>query len=328
MKKTILLTASVFLLAFSACKKDKDELNKDCEDFPELTSNGIDVDYKYAPDHLPQSTNPCFNPNNPQELCFLKAVGFNNGTPISEFWKVNISTGKQERIVAAEGISQPDWGKNGWILFDKIGGLIWKVKSNGDSLTQLTFQYENYHPKWNNRDNTFYDRLMTGNLGTSGIVERKPTGEIIRQINKLDHPTAQEGNISPDGNKIVSKLADGEKNYGLDLFEFPDFKPQLLYPLEAGKGVIFGVAWHPDNRHVFWTNGNGLYKTDIVSKQTWQLKSSCDSRIYLFLAVSPDGQTVAVGRSDTWLVDKYTLDGEVSIYLMDDNGYNERKLEL
>ena len=97
--------------------------------------------------------------------------------------------------------------------------------------------------------------------------------------------------------------------------------------MAKGEFVSF-KAWHPDNQHVFWTCRNGLYKTNVATKQTWQLKSGCDSRSYHALSVSPDGKKLAVTRHDTKRLDESNLETEVSIYLMDENGNDERKLEL
>lgn len=281
---------------------------------------------------MPADDYPCFNPNNAEELCFSKAVKINNGLHVTEFWKVNINTGKQERIAAVQGISQPDWGKNDWILFDKLGGTIWKVKSNGDSLTQLTFQYENYRPKWNNQTNTFLNHIPSEDPYKS-LVIRNLKGNIINYLKTFDgNGVSNKNAFSLDGQTIASDGMLSRKNYGLYYYELANStSPQLLYSLDISqttKALVIGVAWHPDNRHVFWTNANGLYKTDIVSKQTWQLKTACDSRLYKSLSVSPDGKTIAVARSDKKLVEENTINSEFSIYLMDDNRNNERKLEL
>jgi hypothetical protein len=48
----------------------------------------------------------------------------------------------------AMGYIWPDWGVNDWLLFSRMQNLF-KVKTNGDSLTQITFNGVGWHSNWN-----------------------------------------------------------------------------------------------------------------------------------------------------------------------------------
>ena len=89
------------------------------------------------------------NPNNEYEFCTVRqdnAKEFNN----EELIKFNICTGKTT-IITRQPTYDIDWSVKDWVLFRGGDKQLRKIKSNGDSLTQLTYTgaYNNY-AKWNN----------------------------------------------------------------------------------------------------------------------------------------------------------------------------------
>jgi len=78
---------------------------------------------------------PCFNPNNDYEICYINDL--DNGPTKKELWKYNFCNGKKTKISSNIYYSL-DWSVKDWIIYTSSDQQIYKVKSNGDSLTLLT----------------------------------------------------------------------------------------------------------------------------------------------------------------------------------------------
>lgn len=50
------------------------------------------------------------------------------------------------------------------------------------------------------------------------------------------------------------------------------------------------ITWSRDNLYLYWTNRSGLYKTDVETMITVQLRAFCWSRGYQLMQVSPDNE--------------------------------------
>jgi hypothetical protein len=80
-------------------------------------------------------TTPRFNPNNDYEICYIKDLNSNpNG---KELWKYNFCNNVKSKITDNIFYSL-DWSIKDWIIYTGNDQHIYKVKSNGDSLTKLT----------------------------------------------------------------------------------------------------------------------------------------------------------------------------------------------
>ncbi|TAK62952.1 MAG: hypothetical protein EPO24_04585, partial [Bacteroidetes bacterium] len=103
----------------------------------EVYSSDIPYDYFY----------PCFNPSNPEQFGYYRYDNVNLGMGF-ELWVVDFCTGSKKLLVdnAFYGL---DWSVDDWLIYTATDQNIWKIKSNGDSLTQITFIGEyNRYPKW------------------------------------------------------------------------------------------------------------------------------------------------------------------------------------
>jgi hypothetical protein len=125
---------------------------------------------------------PVFNPNNPCEIAYLRSDG--------TLWKFSFNTGEAQKLANNPKYS-PDWSSKGWIIYTGTNSQLWKVKDNGDSLTQLSNEAAfNNDAKWS-PDGTMYayslhlageNRLANEN---GVIIKNLP----FRPINWLDNKT-------------------------------------------------------------------------------------------------------------------------------------------
>lgn len=92
---------------------------------------------------------PCFNPSDPYEIAYLRKDRDVLGECPGAVFIFSFRTG-EARQVASNACYGLDWSSTGWLIYTGIDRKIWKVKANGDSLTQLTFG-EGFHNNatWN-----------------------------------------------------------------------------------------------------------------------------------------------------------------------------------
>lgn len=87
--------------------------------------------------------NARYNPVNDNEIIYFKL-----NANMRELFRYNLATDQKVLIGSFPIINSIDWGINDWLLME-IEGNIWKMKSNGNNLTQLTSDNNHFHPKWN-----------------------------------------------------------------------------------------------------------------------------------------------------------------------------------
>jgi hypothetical protein len=103
--------------------------------YKESLDNGAAISPTYWPQDEYAYWFPCFNPNDPYEIAYLRGQGSECHEEVFVF---SFRTGEATKVAdnACYGL---DWSSKGWLLFTGIDRKVWKVKTNGDSLTQLTF---------------------------------------------------------------------------------------------------------------------------------------------------------------------------------------------
>jgi hypothetical protein len=125
--------------------------------------------------------NPHSNPNNKDEFVFWLESSTYQG-----IHTYNIKTKVRTLVLARngnKGIPQSPirWGRNGWIIFGDMDKNIYKIKPNGDSLTQLTQTGREFTPEWN-YDGTLFCTKYWSRTGQYYTLFRDANGNIIDSI--------------------------------------------------------------------------------------------------------------------------------------------------
>jgi len=142
-----------------------------------------------------------------QTIAFVHCANFSvQGDSISGIYFVD-SDGSNRRLffrcawetagVYRGLIYDPRWSPDGqWLVFS-MGAQIWKVKVNGDSLTQLTTEGRNFYPDWSPGGTKIaYDAEL--DTGMTSIFVMDANGS-----NKSRLIGARQPSWSPDGAKII-----------------------------------------------------------------------------------------------------------------------------
>lgn len=172
--KSIFCLIFVYLFVFS-CKKDKKVESKivGCPEMYDTRSKPYVNPYmgrlinKSAIPCLPTYPEqycyygPCVNPNNNYEIAYCRLDnktevidhGLVRRTKQKDLYTYNFCTGKTT-FLASNIDGKPDWSVKNWIIFKGRDSNFWKVKPNGDSLTQLN-PLASYNVNWS-KDGTKY----------------------------------------------------------------------------------------------------------------------------------------------------------------------------
>ena len=317
----ILSTFSVLLIWAAGCRRDPMVFpdGSVCENFPP-EPDGVGYQYQTQNPTLNRQA-PCFNPNNTAEISLT--VGNISNPAGDNLYTLNLNTG-QKTFLVNNVWYQPKWSVKNWIVFNRTDRQIWKIKSNGDSLTQLTFSNENYAPEWSPDGEKLVYRQVIGSIYY--IMITTASG------NKLDSITNAfygNGSWAPNNTKIATIYnASTGHNIGLIDIQSKAIKAITSYPEQSptGKTIINSMDWSNDSQSIFWCSGYGLYKTEVSSGITTQLKYGCDRKYYIYPSISPDGQKIIVGRIDAKLLNTNTIYSEYNLYIMNIDGSNETKI--
>jgi len=238
-------------------------------------------------------------------------------------WKYSISNHTLTAILTAgvlPDIGGTDWGSNGWVLLDD-GGNIFKVKDNGDSLTQLTFSEANTSPQWS-PSSAAYGYTYIGNGPWVSVHTSVATGisDTLHQV-----PIFQNSCWYTETQVVWAN------NAGV-----------LRGDLLTDEWTIVGptpVPSDPDNAHYFgittmgnaavWTHISGLYLTDLANDAGTQLLlSTCDSRYFSGLDYSPQTNKLLGIRRRFTPQDSTTLLVENELVLMNPDGTGLQVLHI
>jgi len=90
---------------------------------------------------------PLLNPNNPYEMALIR-TDMTELLLMNELCIYNFCDNSLE-VIADNIYYGLDWSTEDWLIYTGRDHNVWKIKTNGDSLTQLTFtgDYNNY-PEW------------------------------------------------------------------------------------------------------------------------------------------------------------------------------------
>jgi len=262
---------------------------------------------------------PVFNPNNGDEMLYIKVEGeyFN---PYTELRIVNLCTG-EDRFVTDKASFNPDWSVKDWIIFEDAHFKIWKIKSNGDSLIQLTFNHQQNHPKWS-PDGTMFFQFQKDRTPNGNLFLMDESGNTI-QIQDSTLGGWGSYSWSPDGTRYAfptgaSLGIASIENILVDIF--PGISPA---------GVITSVIWHPTEEIIYWNDGEGFYTTNLITRETQTLFERCGTnQFHAAFSISPNLDRIVMEQIYYTKIGDNLLLQEFKLISLDMDGRNEQRIVL
>lgn len=226
---------------------------------------------------------PIWNPSNANEFIFNR-IENTDISPVSVFWKLNICTGKRTTVVDDIISASFDWNKQDWIVFLAGSYNVWKVKSSGDSLTQLTSGIRYREAFWHHDEQAIICSANDPNhpLLFSHSLMLDVNGAIIDTLPFRIGRGAARGNLIAD-----LMLVDDIPKLGYINLDTEDFISLLDHPIQDF-GAMQDIDWLDDD-HIIWTNDRGVNKVNIHTQEVELIKKNCESLLTPRLSVSPNG---------------------------------------
>lgn len=241
-----------------------------------------------------QYARPFFNPNNSDEFVYVRS---GTGT-FTELVKYKISTGQE--IILCNSLmipSQPQWGRQGWIIFSVLNGTIWKIYEDGSQLTQITANGLDYHDPIINYAGDKFVHMGTSFPPYLGIFDLN--GTIIDSV-VFVHGAVSIANF-------VAGEYDFKNSYGrfydssepVENFGYGKLNDNESVEKLTSFGMANGeaVAECRNNENIYYARyQDGLYQLNIASHQVDKVMDNCQSRYIVSLSMSPDGKSIIFER--------------------------------
>jgi hypothetical protein len=307
---------SFFLI--TGCKKDLPivenpiENQEDC--IPILPCNKFTIGpgYTYIVDFDSLVLAPMFNPNNDDEFVYLKRPYYD----LWELYRYNLVSKENKLLHTGIIWYQPQWGKNDWILFCQNDKNIYKIKSNGDSLTKLTNLNNLHHPIWNYDGTKFLAFTEASNLFSLLF---DVNGNIIDTIyfGQTNNSNFQNPNY------IVSNV-----DHKVLFFNLSTNNIEFNYDYSELISAMWGSVFWVNNNEVIYSNIKGLNRLSIPDLKNQNFKKSCNAKIYQRGDINSSKTKMIWSRGDYTQIDECTLKYKSRIYIMDIDGNNEQEIDL
>lgn len=296
------LALFILMLSFS-CKHEPEIVELTCPDYDvecvEIPPEPLQG-YDYIGDSL-NISDPCINPNNSDEVIFVRD---------GKLYKYNLLSGNFNLIYEGVILSIPKWSRKDWILIHRPDNQIWKIKSSGDSLAQLTFIGQNNSPEWNFDGNKFIHRDNTLNL------------HIIRDESGTPLDTSYYSGYSwQNPNDLIAAVG---------------FEISIVNPNTDSQTVLFdidneistnGIVWSIDYCQVIWSSEEGIFVSDVSNGNTKELISSCSASQFMFPTISKS-KWIYWLKQDISLVDESTVFLKRRLCRMKEDGTCVEEIEI
>ena len=319
----------VFFLSVVTCTHPPESEFSDCEstdcteEFTIPADNSDTIFMFTCPAYVYEYPGPyqyldaCFAPLNSNLIAFIR-MNVQTIPYQFELCTFNFCSG-QFRILTDKAFSDPDWSVKNWIIFRGRNAQVWKIKSNGDSLIQITGVNDNFNnPRWDALGNMFLVSSWTD------VIVSDENGEFIDSIN---HPKKH---FDWDGQKIAYVFPNNPDRSD-DLY-ISDWSNQFVQQIDESPldpsgedGFIQSIALNPVKGEVVWTGARRVCITEFGGNRR-QIATISNNNWYERVEVSGDGKKLLLGRVDRRLTGPCTVEERYSLYLMEYDGSNERKI--
>ncbi len=260
------------------------------------------------------------NPLNPFEIAYSKIhiVGLGNW---AELWTMNIATGEKSLLLQSD-VPRLDWGKNGWIVYsiyeEEYAFNIYKVKSNGDSLTRLTQPgFKNIRPQWNtNETRVFYEHSSgSGGAKYMNILANGDSAQVV-YLGQEGSPYIGHAYWSPDDSSAIIWKGPSREEGIWVINANTGASKQIIQGSTKAPG---NFKWSEEGKSFYSRNAYGIFRTEVESAETDTilLKSECNHLYIYDFGLPVNDSWMFVNESSFIPIGGSSLAVDFAIYLYD-----------
>jgi len=269
---------------------------------------------------------PYFNPNNNDEFLYIDKIP---GSPFSDMCIHNLVTGETNCILSGQTyLYQPRWHANDWILFRGNGDNVFRIKSNGDSLLQITTSSVFQRPVWRPDGLAWIANNVvefTGNIEVYNL-----NGEIIDVIpGEVFHY----GDWSVD-NRIVTHRPNNFDPHQIAWTEVENVSWQLLnFDTASPQPSLRDLHWIPmSNELMFSQLYKDISRINVFTGEKIRVTDRCIGTYYVYFSINNNCSRIVAQfispeqlYSDGWF---NILIQKSEIVIMNFDGTNEQVINL
>lgn len=290
----------------------------------------IDPEELYFAGHPYDYAYPCFNPNNSDQIAYYRYDNY-KAEAGWEIWVQDLCTGEKRMLVndANYGI---DWSVKDWIVYTATDQQIYKIKSNGDSLTRLTPSGDyNRYPKWDIKgERIAYECEESGD--TRFIILNDRTGErdTIPELSRIEAWNW----VGDNEVSYVNATWDGSTRVTTQYvrkFDLPSRQSILLHTLDivsSNDYLLFSTDFLSNENNIIWCAKGTIGKTNLSTGAYEIIKDAYRQESFYNAVVSKDEKHILFDIRSRKIIGPCTYDSDYGLYIMDLNGKNQRRIQI
>jgi hypothetical protein len=221
------------------------------------------------------------NPLNADELIVVvegDAFGYN------QMANYNLKT-KTRKNLAALDQYLPSVNSKGWIVYSTAENNVFKIKVNGDSLTQLTSNSISHDAKWDGTGKFIY-YLQDAYFGTPAkLIKATQAGS---EVHHFPHSWPLSAPFRLSNKVILQKQTANVLTLVIADPVAQTEKELLQINYVTGAPIFFNyLTMDHQDENFYWSNAAGIFKCNVASLVIDTLFRSCENMIYGFPLMSP-----------------------------------------
>lgn len=308
--KTLLIFVTLCFL-ISCCKEESNEVItptiSDCQELGPTPLMGwtylVDTNYYMY---------PCFNPNNSDEIIFTKK---NNAIDVTKLYKYNLQTHEKSLIHEGYQIFPSDWGSNDWILLNLFGNSVWKIKSDGTSLTQILNTGNDFYPIWNS------DATIFGAFRGSFVDNLQKT--ILYSADAIAFDTLQSSSVGSNSCWSINQFTCSATDNGPKVSDL--MNDSVIFTQSRACNFVGGAHWL-NYEEFLWSYEEGIFKTNYITGNTELVKASCRTRLYLAPTYHSNINKIIWTRVDLNQLNDFDIEVKSRLFMMNPDGSEETEI--
>lgn len=268
---------------FYGCKKDfyvVNDTTEHCECQPFYDLQGYNLDLNSIVD-----TNivyyPAYNPYNDNEFIYVNKI-----SNVRYLYRYNMVTNEKLLIGTFPKVLSFDWGRNDWILLEIGDNNVWKMKSNGDSLSQLTSGSTYFHSKWNFDASKIMSYFYNSIESFTEVFNSDGATQDTLGYYKM-YEICRYGSWNNNNGYVIGTNINGIRI--IDPFQKSVIKEKTF------SENISEVVWINNSTAIF-INAFGLYQYDFSTNSITKLRCQCPKVMYQRLKPNSDGTKILMTK--------------------------------